>query len=86
MANFEQMNIEMEKTKNAILSVMEEKLDKRHIGSQSYFDKEEIISQMLLLHNKLLKKVDACVCSSAIALQNPPRNDDDCFNEIFFNA
>ncbi len=67
MANFEQLKIEMKETKNAILSGVEAALDKRHIGSQSYFDKEEIISRMLSPHNKLLKKVDVCVCSSAIA-------------------
>jgi hypothetical protein len=59
----------MEETKNAILSGVEAQLDKRHIGSQIYLDKEEIISWMLLLHNKLLKKVDVCVCSLATALQ-----------------
>ncbi len=86
MANFEQLKIEMEETKNAISSGVEAESDKRHIGSQSYFDKEEIISWMLLLHNELLKKVDVCVCSSAIALQNPPRDDDDCFDEILVNV
>jgi hypothetical protein len=58
MANFEQLKIEMEETNNTILSRVEAELDKRHIGSQRYFDKEEIISCMLLLHNELLKKVD----------------------------
>ncbi len=86
MANYEQLKIEMEETKNAIFSGVEAELNKRHIGSQSYFEKEEIISRMLLLHNNLLKKVDVCVRSLAIALQNPPRNDDDCFNEIFVNV
>ncbi len=60
-------------------------MDKRHIGSQSYFDKEEIPFWMLLLHNKLLKKLDVCVRSSATALQNPPV-DDDHLDEIFVNA
>jgi hypothetical protein len=32
------------------------------------------------------EEVDVCVCSLAIALQNPPRDDDDCFDEIFINA
>ncbi len=68
MEKFEQLKIEMEKTKNTILSGVEAELDKRHIGSQSYFDKEEILSQMLLLHNKLLKKADVCVHSLAVAL------------------
>jgi hypothetical protein len=56
MANFGQLKIEMEETKNTILSGMEAELDKRHIGSQSFFDNEEIISWMLSRHNELLKK------------------------------
>jgi hypothetical protein len=69
MVNFKQLNIEIEETKNAILSGVEVELDKRQIGSQSNFDKEKIISWMLLLHNKLPKKVNVCVPSLAIALQ-----------------
>ncbi len=86
MANCEQLKIEREETKNAILSGVKAELDKRLISSQSYFDKEETISWMLLLHNELLKNVDVCVCSSATALRNPPRDDDDCFDENFVNA
>jgi hypothetical protein len=85
MVNFEQLKIEMEETKNAILSRVEVELDKRHIGSQSYIDKEEIISWMLLLHIELPKKVNVCVPSLAIALQNPPCDDDDHLDEIFVN-
>jgi hypothetical protein len=81
MVNSVQLKIEMEETKNAILSGVEAELDKRHIDSQNHFDKEEIISQMLLLHNNLLKKVNVCVHSSVIALQNPPHDDDDCFGK-----
>jgi hypothetical protein len=40
---------------------------------------------MLLLHNKLLKKVDICVCSLATALQNPCF-DDDYLDDFFVNA
>jgi hypothetical protein len=54
LENFEQLMIEMEAPKNAILSGVEAELDKRHIGSQSYFDKEEILSWMILLYNKVL--------------------------------
>jgi hypothetical protein len=45
-----------------ILSGVEAELDKRHIGSQSYFDKEGIISQMLLLHSKVNEE-GRCLCS-----------------------
>jgi hypothetical protein len=47
MENFEQLKIEVEETSNTVFSGVEAELDKRHIGSQSYFDKEEIISWML---------------------------------------
>jgi hypothetical protein len=48
--------IQMESTKNAILSGVEVELDRRHIGSQSHFDKEEILSWIASMHTKLLKK------------------------------
>jgi hypothetical protein len=67
-------------SRDVILKGVETELDRKHIGSQSHFDKEEIISIMLLLHNELLTKVDGCGQSSAIALQNVSF-DDDRFNE-----
>jgi hypothetical protein len=45
LANFEHLMIQMESTKNAILSGVEAESDRRRIGSQSHFDKEEILSQ-----------------------------------------
>jgi hypothetical protein len=39
--------IQMESTKNAILSGDKASLDKKRIGSQSHFNKEEILFQML---------------------------------------
>jgi hypothetical protein len=42
LENFEQLMIEIKSTKNAILSGVEAELDRRRIGSQSHFDKEEI--------------------------------------------
>ncbi len=70
LANFQQLIIEMESTKTAILSGVEVELDRRWIGSQSHFDKEEILARMLSLHTKLLKKVDLCVHTSSKALQD----------------
>ena len=69
LANFESMRIEMELTKNAIIACVAEELDRRRIGSQSHFDKQEIIDAMTTMHTEVLKKVDLCVRSSATALQ-----------------
>ena len=49
---------------------MEAELDRRRIGSQSHYDKEEILERMEALHNELLKRVDHCGRSSATALRN----------------
>jgi hypothetical protein len=70
LANFEKLRVELEDSKVAILGGIEAELDKRRIGSQSHFDKEEILDRMLNLHNELLKKVDACGRESASAVQN----------------
>jgi hypothetical protein len=53
MDNFEQMLIEMEATKNTILSRVEVELDKRHIGSQSYFA-SEVQSKMIIMGHQIL--------------------------------
>jgi hypothetical protein len=57
LANFEQLKLEMIATWDAILTGVEAELDKRCIGSQSHFNKEEIFARMDELHNELLKKV-----------------------------
>ncbi len=70
LANFEQLKIEMKATRDTILTGVEAELNKRHIGSQSHFDKKEILLRMDELHNELMKKVDICGQSSATALRN----------------
>ena len=57
LANFEKLKIDMERSKDIILKGAKKKLNKRCIGLQSHFDKEEILAWMLLLHRKLLKVV-----------------------------
>ncbi len=70
LVNFETLRVELEASKIAILTGVEEELDKRRIGLQSHFDKGEILEWMITLHNKLLKKVDVCSRESANAVQN----------------
>lgn len=58
------------------------------IGSQSHFDKEEILASMTTMHNELIKKVDLCMRNSQKELQVVPLFDSpaDFGNEIFVNA
>jgi hypothetical protein len=58
LTNFKALRVELVASKVAILTGVEAELDKRRIGSQSHFDKEESIERMISLHNELLKKVD----------------------------
>ena len=81
LANFEQLRLDMAAAREAILNGVEAELDRRRIGSQSHFDKEEILDRMNALHNELLKKVDICGRSSATALRNV-RVADDNANEF----
>ncbi len=46
LAYFKQLQLEMKATRDTILTGVEEELDKRCIGSQSRFDKEEILARM----------------------------------------
>jgi hypothetical protein len=57
-------------TREAILNGVEAELDRQQIGSQSHFDKEEILARMDVLQNELLKKVDLFRQSSVTALWN----------------
>jgi hypothetical protein len=82
LAKFEQLKIEIVLSRDVILKGVEEELDKRRIGSQSHFNKEEVISRMLLLHKEIVKMVDGCGRSLAIALQDASFSDDP-LNEIF---
>ncbi len=79
--------IEMESTKNAILSEVEAESDRRHIHSQIHFNKGKILSQIASMHTELLKKIDMCLHSSTTALQGVSCFDGpgDCAKEIFVN-
>ncbi len=78
--------IKIESTKYAILSGVEVELDRRRIGSQSHFHKEEILSWIASMHTELLKKVDMCLPSSTTVLRVPYFDaPGDCVNEIFVN-
>jgi len=89
LANFEMLRVELVESKVVILTRVEAKLDKRRIGLQSHFNKEEIIELMITLHNELLKKVDICSQASANVFQNAcfvGVKDGTGFNFIFLTA
>jgi hypothetical protein len=48
----------LESSKNEIINGVKNNLDKRRLGLQSYFDKEEIIAKMGELHSNLMKKIE----------------------------
>ena len=58
LAKLEGLKVELHWAKNQIIDGVKEDLNGRCLGSQSYFDKEEIISKMGGLHNELLHKVE----------------------------
>ena len=58
LAKLEGLKVELHWTKNQIIDGVKKDLDGRCLGSQSYFDKEEIIAKMGKLHNELLHKVE----------------------------
>ena len=69
LANFEWIMVELESTKSTILAGIKAELDRHRIGSQSHFDKQEILKAMMTMHTEVLKKVDLCMHSSTTALQ-----------------
>ncbi len=59
----------LESSKNEILNGVKNDLDERRLGSQSYFDKEEIIVKMGELHSDLMKKIKLVGHKASTALQ-----------------
>ncbi len=79
---------EMKSTKNDILAGVESELDRRRIGSQSHYDKEEIQIALSKMHTEVMNKVDTYVCTSTTALQDVAPACIDALanvNEIFVN-
>ena len=88
LANFERLMAEMKSTKNDILAGVEYELDRRHIGSQSHYDKEENLTALSKMHTEVMNKVDMCVRTSTTALRDVAPACIDALvnvNEIFVN-
>ncbi len=70
LAKFERLMVEMQTTKDAILGGVVTELDWRRIGSQSQYDKEEIILATTNMHREVLKKVGECICTLTAVLRD----------------
>ncbi len=69
LASIEGLKAALDKSRSDILEGVKNDLDGRRIGTQSYFDKEEIIAKMIELYRELGEKVDYVRRQSATALQ-----------------
>ena len=69
LATCEELKLELRRAREEIVSDVKEDLDNRRIGSQSYFDKEEIIGKMEQLHDEMLKRMDRVGHSGYAALR-----------------
>jgi len=59
----------LELSKDKIIAGVKNDLDGRRLGSQTYFDKEEIIAKMRELHVEMMKKVEIVGRKSTTAIQ-----------------
>ncbi len=57
LATCEELKFELAKAKGGIIQDIKDDLDLRRIGSQSHYDKEEIIHKMGALHDAFLKRL-----------------------------
>jgi hypothetical protein len=69
LAQLEGLKAALESSKNDIIAGVKSDLDGRRLGSQSYFDKEEIIAKMGDYHIELMKKVEVVGRRSYTAIQ-----------------
>ena len=58
LAQLEGVKAELKRAKEEILAGVKRDLDERHLGSQSYFDKEEIIAKMAEFHGDMIRKME----------------------------
>ncbi len=65
----QELKAAIKKFQQEIVKGVKNDLDGRRLGSQSYFDKEEIIQKMGVLHAELMRKVDIVGQQSSTAVQ-----------------
>ena len=69
LVQIEGLKAALEDTSHKIISGVKADLDGRRLGSQSYFDKEEIIAKIGELHAELMRKVDIVSRRASITVQ-----------------
>jgi hypothetical protein len=69
LAQLEELKAEIAKSKDEIIVGIKSDLDERRLGSQSYFDKEEIIAKMAEFHVEMMRKVEVVGRKSSTAIQ-----------------
>ena len=69
LAQLEELKAEIAKSKDEIIVGIKSDLDERRLGSQSYFDKEEIIAKMAEFHVEMMRKVEVVGHKSSTAIQ-----------------
>ncbi len=69
LAQFEGLKESLAQVTDNIINGVKNDLDNQHLGSQSYFDKEEIIQKMSEMHQEMLKKVEVFGRRSATLIQ-----------------
>jgi hypothetical protein len=69
LAQLEGVKAEIVKSKDEIIAGVKSDLDGRRLGSQSYFDKEEIIAKMAEYHIEMMRKVEVVGRKSSTAIQ-----------------
>jgi len=69
LAQLEGLKAEIAASKDEIIAGVKSDLDGRRLGSQSYFDKEEIIAKMAEFHVEMMRKVEVVGRNSSTAIQ-----------------
>ncbi len=69
LAQLERLKAEIAKSKDEIIAGVKSDLDERRLGSQSYFDKEELIAKMAEFHVGMMRKVEVVGHKSSTAIQ-----------------
>jgi hypothetical protein len=69
LAQLEGLKEKMESTGDRIIGEVKDDLDGRRLGSQSYFDKEEIIAKMGEFHQEMIRRVEVVGRKSSTYLQ-----------------
>ncbi len=69
LVQLEGLKAALESSKDEIIAGVKSDLDGRRLGSQSYYDKEEIIAKMAEFHVKMMRKVEVVGRKSTTAIQ-----------------